>query len=347
MSNVTNNTKEQNNNKNYNGGFIMRTNTLTNQEAFNKAVLEELEKVYTEGYHIQINQVIKNNDTILFGLTILKENISIAPTIYLNEYFADYQRGKTIKDIVNEIVEIYEKNKLAQIPTNVSDIIDLQKVKNQIVIKLVNRESNREFLKDTPFIPFNDLAVIFSILVSTHEEGTATIMVKSNILYDYWKMDAESLLELALENSKRLLPVKIQSMEEVLKEMLGRDFASQFGMDTEMYSDIELDTLFQEIAGDNQGADMYVASNIGRINGASVMLYRNLLHDFAERIKRNVFIIPSSIYELILVPDNGHMGAKDIRSMVVDVNATQVAPDEVLSDNVYYYNRNTDTITIA
>lgn len=347
MSNVTNNTKEQNNNKNYNGGCIMRTNTLTNQEVFNKAVVKELEKVYTEGYHTQINHVIKNNDTILFGLTILKENISISPTIYLNEYFADYQRGKTIKDIVNEIVEIYEKNKLAQIPTNVSNIIDFEKVKNQIVIKLVNRESNREFLKDTPFIPFNDLAVIFSILVSTHEEGTATITVKNNILYDYWKMDTEALLELALENSKRLLPAKIQNMEEVLKEMLGRDFASQFGMDTEMYSDIELDALFQEIADDNQGADMYVASNISRINGASVMMYRDLLHDFAERIKKNVFIIPSSIHELILVPDNGHMGAKDIRGMVVDVNATQVAPDEVLSDNVYYYNRNTDIITIA
>lgn len=327
----------------------MTTNTskLTNQEVFNKAVVEELEKVYAEGYHIQSNQVIKNNDTILFGLTILEENISISPTIYLNEYFVDYQKGRTMKDIVNEIRAIYEKNKLAQIQTNVSDIIDFQKVKNQIVIKLVNRKSNREFLKDTPFIPFNDLAIIFSIIVSSYEEGTATITVKNNILYDYWKMDTEALLELVLENSKRLLPAKIQSMEEVLKEMLGRDFVTQFGTDTEMYSDIELDTLFQEIADDNQGADMYVASNISRINGASVMLYRNLLHDFAERIKRNVFIIPSSIHELILVPDNGHMGAKDIRSMVVDVNATQVAPDEVLSDNVYYYNRNTDTITIA
>ena len=142
----------------------MTTNTskLTNQEVFNKAVVKELEKVYTEGYHTQINQVIKNNDTILFGLTILKENISISPTIYLYEYFADYQRGKTIKDIVNEIVEIYEKNKLAQIPTNVSDIMDFQKMKNQIVIKLVNRESNWEFLKDTPFIPFCDLAEYFA-----------------------------------------------------------------------------------------------------------------------------------------------------------------------------------------
>lgn len=346
MRNESNKIKEQNNNNNFDGGF-MRANKLNNQEAFNQEVVEELEKVYTEGYHIQINQVIKNNDTVLFGLTILEENSRISPTIYLNEYFADYQSGRTIKDIVNEIIEIYEKNKLAQIPINVSDIIDFQKVKNQIVIKLVNRESNWEYLKNTPFIPFCDLAIIFSIIVSTHEEGTATITVKNNVLYDYWKMDAKSLLELAMENSKRLLPAKIQSMEEVLKEMLGRDFASQFGMDTKMYSDIELDTLFQEIADDNQGADMYVASNISRINGASVMLYRNLLHDFAERIKRNVFIIPSSIHELILVPDNGHMGAKDIRGMVVDVNATQVASDEVLSDNVYYYNRNTDTITIA
>ncbi len=346
MNKATTKTNASNDEKNYNGGFIMKTNEIKNQDTFNKVIVAELEKEYDKGYHIRINQVIKNNDTVLYGLTILEKNDSISPSIYLNDYFADYQTGRTLNSIVNEIVEIYEKNKLPQIPTRVSDIIDFQKVKNQIVVKLVNRDSNYTFLKDTPFIPFCDLAIIFSIIVSTHEEGTATITVKNNILYDYWKMNTESLLELALENSKRLLPAKIQSMEEVLKEMLGRDFSSQFGIDTE-YSDIELDTLFQEIADDNQGAAMYVASNISRINGASVMLYRDLLHDFTKRIKKNLYIIPSSIHELILVPDNGHMSAKDIRGMVVDVNATQVAPDEVLSDNVYYYNRNTDTITIA
>lgn len=331
------------------GETIMRTNTskLTNQEVFNKEVVTALETFYGEGYHIQINQVIKNNDTILFGLTILEENSIISPSIYLNEYFADYQNGRTLNSIINEIMKIYEKNKLPQIPTNVSDIIEFQKVKNKIVIKLINREGNSAFLKDTPFIPFCDLAIIFNIIVSTNEDGTATITVKNNILHDYWKMDADSLLELAIENSKQLIPAKIQSMEEVLREMLGRDFVTQLGIDTDMYSDIELDALFQEISGGNQGTAMYVASNVSRVNGASVMLYDDLLYYFSKKLEKNLFIIPSSIHELIVVPDTGYMKTNDIRSMVMDVNATQVAPDEVLSDNVYYYDRNTDTITLA
>lgn len=245
MRKTTNNTEEQNNNNNFDGGFFMRTNTVINQEVFNKAVVAELEKVYAVGYSIQINEIIKNNDTTLYGLTIMEGNISISPSIYLNEYFEVYKDGRTMNRIVNELIEIYENNKRPNIETAVTDIVDFDKIKNQIVIKLVNREKNTQFLKETPFVPFCDLAIIYNIIVPYYE-GSATITVKNNILKDYWKLEANDLLELALENSKRLQPAKIQSMEEILREMFAKNFANQMGADSDMFSKDELDVLFQE-----------------------------------------------------------------------------------------------------
>lgn len=101
------------------------------------------------------------------------------------------------------------------------------------------------------------------------------------------------------------------------------------------------------MTGGSQGVEMYVATNVNGVNGASVMLYDDLLKNFANKIGKNLFILPSSTHELILVPDTGFMNAKDIKSMVMDVNETQVAADEILSNNVYYFSLDTGSITLA
>ena len=50
----------------------------------------------------------------------------------------------------------------------------------------------------------------------------------------------------------------------------------------------------------------------------------------AERAGGDFYILPSSIHEVLIVPDNGEMGLKDLEAMVKEVNATQVAPADKL-----------------
>lgn len=57
----------------------------------------------------------------------------------------------------------------------------------------------------------------------------------------------------------------------------------------------------------------------------------------AEKLGGDFYILPSSIHEILLVPDNGDKAADDLRDMVREVNATQVSPEEKLTDNVYHY----------
>ena len=68
-----------------------------------------------------------------------------------------------------------------------------------------------------------------------------------------------------------------------------------------------------------------------------VIAYQNFMDQAAERAGGDFFILPSSIHELLIVPDNGQMGLRDLEAMVREVNATQVAPEDKLTDSVYHY----------
>ena len=91
---------------------------------------------------------------------------------------------------------------------------------------------------------------------------------------------------------------------------------------------------------------MWVVTKTKKINGSSLILYRNELDKIAMRLGSDLYILPSSIHELIVVPsDIGD--TQELRMMVAAVNENEVPEEELLSDNVYYYDRATGKVRIA
>ena len=76
-----------------------------------------------------------------------------------------------------------------------------------------------------------------------------------------------------------------------------------------------------------------------RISGNSDELEINdkVMDDIAEKVGGEFYILPSSVHELLIIPRNADTDLKSLESMVQEVNATQVAPEERLSDHVYAY----------
>ena len=91
---------------------------------------------------------------------------------------------------------------------------------------------------------------------------------------------------------------------------------------------------------------MYVLTNESSLNGASCILYEDVLYDFAHEIDNDLYILPSSIHEVILLPKLSIYEKKELVNMVREVNTEGVDADEVLSDNVYEYNRKDRIITM-
>ena len=93
--------------------FYLFIFTISNQEVFMtyQQFLTEIQlqihSLFDTDVTIQLHKIQKNNGVTLDGLTILQKGCNISPTIYLNDYYKEYQAGKSIHNIILHIREIY------------------------------------------------------------------------------------------------------------------------------------------------------------------------------------------------------------------------------------------------
>jgi len=277
-------------------------------------------------YSVSTHNVTKNNGVILTGILIKANgNFSVAPTIYLNPYYDAYEKGDTtFGTVIDEVIDTYERNKINR-SIDMKFFLNYETVRSRIIFKLINTEKNRELLRDVPYIPFHDLSIVFQCLVSEERFGNASILIH-NVHLQLWKVNARELYECALENTPLLQGYELADMDTVLEEMKALG-----GIDDE-----EIEDMQQEVP-------MYVLSNKSRINGASCILYKDILKDFAMVVDKDLYVLPSSIHEVILLPSDGTQESEQLKEMVREINQSQVEKEEVLSDSVYYYRRSDDS----
>lgn len=333
--NNNNGTNNNSNNNEFNfGGIVMMNGTITTKEAFVGTVKAAMKAMYSDGYTVRVQEVQKNNGMVLSGLTIQKVGVNIAPTIYLDSFYEEYRNGRTLESIVNAISATYEQHKVEK-SFDVERISDYDAVKDRICFKLINAEKNKELLKDVPYVPFMDLAIVFYVLVDQSADGNATALVRNAMMAVWGNPSVDEVYELAKMNTQRLFRGRVASMMEVMSGII----AENDNVDPEV-----VDAFFSMDVYEDNFMPMFIATNQSKINGASVILYDGLLAEFARRIGGDFYILPSSIHETILLPATDDMDIDYLIDMVRTVNATEVAPNEILSDSVYKYIADEDRV---
>ena len=336
-----------NTNKNINGGNHMNTTTnntnnfinggndmkKANMEVFVSMVREAVEAELGEGYEVTVQSALKNNGLRLTGLSIRSEHSSVAPNIYIDGMFDRYQTGEMdMQDVCNKVIDIYESSKL-DMDFDISMVNSFDSVRNRLCYKLVNAERNAELLKDVPHrIVCEDLALIYYLVVSKGTDGIASTTVR-NSLFSLWNTTEAEMYEVALANTMHMFHGSVRSIQSVLMDLM------TVRMDAENAREF-----FDMCISDDDMMPLYVCTNSEKLNGAGTMLYTGLLQEFAEKVGDDVYILPSSIHEVLLVPA-GSMQPEELVSMVCAVNASEVPCDEVLSDSVYVYRRADERIT--
>ena len=287
-------------------------------EEFMKKVTEEIKGFLPEKYegsNVSISEIIKNNDTKLHALTVSSPEGNIAPTIYLEQYYADYQDGNEFSDVMEQIAQVRMDHEVGR-DMDVSSLTDYEKVKGSIVPRLVNLEQNRELLEDRPYTAIDDLAVTYHVFLGQHDGGTMSAPVTNEMMRMYG-VDVNELHETAISNMNEITPSEFKSMGQVMAEMMGDDFP-------------------KELLPPDEGL-MFVLSNRDKLHGASALLDEKMMQEVSERMQGDFYILPSSVHETIIVPKRAEMDRETLEAMVRDVNASQVAPQERLSDHVYVY----------
>lgn len=293
--------------------------------SFTTLVREEVERRTGDNYRVRLNDVTKNNGVVLRGLTVMQDDSNISPTIYLNNYYEEYINGRaTLINVVNDVMDTYHRNKVNQ-SVDMRYFLNYESVKQSIVYKLVNTEKNKTLLEDIPHIEFLDLSIVFQCLIAQEDLGTASILIH-NVHMKLWDISVEELYREAKENTQRLQGYEIKSMTEVLYEIMKAENLEEF----------DYEECKQELS---DSVPMYVLSNKSRVEGAACMLYPNLIQDFADAIGSSFYIIPSSIHELLLLPAKEDRESREIKSMICEINDTQVSTEEILSYSLYFYDR--------
>ncbi len=300
-------------------------------ETFLQEIKSRMELALGERYQLSLHKVPKNNGLVLDGLCISKDHSHIAPALYLNPLYEEYTGGRALEDITLELLSLYRANETPP-PLDYKKFTDFQAMKPRIACRLIHRTANEALLKEIPYIPWLDLALVFYICLDENENSLMTAAIH-NTHIKLWNISAKELYHLALDNTRRRFPPVITSMARILEDL---NLTGAITMGYDLYGP---DT--------NLSSPFYVLTNIQGINGAVCLLYPQVLKNFAEEAGRDIIILPSSIHEVLLLPDNGDISCEEMSRLVTQINRSEVPGPDRLSNQVYYYSRNTDSITIA
>ncbi len=309
-----------------------------------ETIRKEVEKLCTGDGKVKIQETLKNNDIMQYGLVVIKDDKAISPLIYLEPYLNMLENGdSTIEETAESIYCVYlnhcEKNLGIE-----NELLHRELVKNKIIYQLVNLKKNQEALKNMPYrVIGEDLAAIFMVLLEKDDTGIMTVKINQDFL-KHWELSEEELWTLANKNTPILLPVDMESLSDLLIAL----FKTSMEKNGVTLKQETWDKLLEEHREQMNGtkgieSQMYVLTNKYKLWGAAAFLYPGVLKATAKRFGKNLIILPSSVHEIILIPQDDLEEFGDLSEIVKNINDHDVLPEEVLSDSVYRYCCEDDT----
>lgn len=278
-----------------------------------------MKKEVEENLSVSVYTTVKNNGVKRIGLMITEQGINAAPTIYLESFYEEYKNGRSLDEVTEDILSLYGRVKLERSWEDDS-FHSYEKVKDRIVFRLINRKANEELLKTISYVPYLDLAVVFYILIEVNIHGTVSLLVKESLRLA-WEVPVNRLYQRALRNTPLLLPYEFESVQALLEETCSGCRLSE-----------------EEF--------LYVLGNRFRSFGAAAILYPDRLKNIGELLGGDFYVLPSSIHEVLIVPDEYVRSRKVLDDMVKEANETSVEEEEILSGHAYHYNRKEDVLSM-
>lgn len=282
-------------------------------EDFIGFVQTKMQERMGEEVQIQIRQVVKNNNIVLDGLCISEKDSGIAPTIYLNGYYRQYKEGKSVPEILDAMQETYEKNRKG-INFDPSFYADFSCVRPHLMCRVINRQKNKEQLKQVPWRPFLNLAIVVCCHFEDEIVGNGSILVYQNHLKG-WGITETELFRIARENTLQIQPEEFMSMSSILKK---------YHMESGEVHDPQ---------------PMFVLTNRGNYFGAVCMIFDSVLANIGETLQDDFWVLPSSIHECVIVPSQIQTNGTELEELVREINKKEVQAEEFLSDEIYFYHR--------
>ena len=216
---------------------------MMNYEIFKEVVKEKFMDYMPDsfkGMELIVRPAEKVNMTY-DAINIRGEDTTISPTIYINDMYEKYQSCGDLEETLMAACDLMAME-FAKTP-QVVDVDSLYKdADEKVVFQLINTEQNKSFLEQVPHREFQDLSIIYKLVVNADTESIQSIKV-TNSLAERLGMNEEQLFKYAAENTRRILPPRIRNMNDVMKysikvnEVRAKDGSNIKGFATVVFGD--------------------------------------------------------------------------------------------------------------
>lgn len=291
------------------------------EEVF-EAVRNEIPEMLRDEIQVEIREVVKTNDEVLHGISIAIPGRNCMPTIYLEDCYEDYKTGKSVdtiaKGIIATSIEAY-----IQAPALDEMSLEYDEIKDKVIVQLVDAEINKERLKEVVYKPIeNGYVLVPFIVVKEDDRGSMRAAISKEMAKDF-DYDMDILMEKAVANTvERYAPIFMG-----MTAMFGLKYSPE--MMNPMREDFEID----------QHLGMYILSNTKQSEGATALIYPDVTKRIGDILGDNYYVLPSSLHEVIIVPESTNLTLNELQKMVKEANRTVVENSDILSDRVLYFDR--------
>lgn len=317
---------------------------------FTHRITDCIQTILGDHYQVQCHPVCKNNGIVLDGLIVMSDEANISPTVYLNPYYDQFRHGRPMEELIWEIFSLFKQAPQFGL-LNLDQLTDFETVRESIAIKLINYDANRDLLSDVPHRKFLDLAVVYYFVLRNEALGNATVLIRNEHAH-LWQTNESALYRIGIKNTLSL-GWEIRPMNTIIRDYLCEEL-NEYLKDrtpsvntppTPDHVQQLAEEILNEIYNKDDDGPLYVLSNTQRFFGASCLLYKNKLKEFAELKNSDLYILPSSIHEVIIIPKRLSPDYESLCRMVKEINETEVDACDRLSDRVYRFSLETGKIS--
>ena len=305
---------------------------MMNYNDFKRAVMSNMKDYLTDEYqdYDMKFQTIKKGSGYEYEALMVsprERNMTVVPALNITEAFRQYEDGMPFEDVMEKLADVRMH---ATIPEfNREDIFNYDKVKDRIFPRLINTDANQEYLADKPHVDVEDLSIVYAVRISEDAQGFADAVI-TNDLANMWGVSSDELHERAMDNIAERPPV-FKNIEDVV-------FGNAFGEHEQV--DIE------DIEPQDYSVPFFVLTNEQKTKGAVMAVNPKTMDRITAKLG-DVYVIPSSVDETLIVPKSAVDDVQELVNMVGAVNENEVKPEDRLSNNVYEYDSQTHTLKIA
>ena len=299
-----------------------------NYSDFQTNLVTHLNALTSPGVCVQVQLIKKNNTADRIGLVLYDEHEPeqmVSPIVYPDELYRDYLKGTPMEDLLENAWQMLHFAPPRELDLHVIENRDY--VLNHAVLRLVGKQRNEVLLKEAFFREFLDFAVTIGLLMLYGEKSCAVALMPREA-FELLEITEDELCQHALENTRGFFGDQMLDMNIMLHHP-GKD--------------AEIDPKHLEYQDHGQ----YVLTNRRHYYGATALLYSDKLRQLSESLKKDLLILPSSIHELVLFPESGQEDLEYLRSLVQNVNQSEIPDEEILTDNVYRYSRARNRVELA